>query len=351
MHILIPILGFAPQGGYRVLSQLANTWIRMGHDCTFLIPATSADPYFPTNAHILRFDRKGHRSDRPSDARASGMDNILSLAMGLRRVANDYDIILANHSLTAFPVRFFGGKKAKKLYYIQAYEPEYYKITETPVKHVLARLSYFLNMNQIANSDQYQGAGIRPVDVVRPGIDLSTFTFKENTNEPRPKSTITLGTIGRTEPYKGTQTAIEAYRILRRSNEHLWLNVGFGNVEPADDISITQIKSDVELAAYYRSIDVLIVSCKGQHGAPHYPLIEAMASGTPVVHTDYYPGTDENSWPADGVDAPSIANRLQALLNTPQEIRDAKIKAARRLIENELSWDAVAKKFENHFYD
>ena len=61
MKILIPLTtGFGPQGGWRVLSQLANQWILQGHSVTFLVQKSSNLPYFPTQATILWFDNKGN---------------------------------------------------------------------------------------------------------------------------------------------------------------------------------------------------------------------------------------------------------------------------------------------------
>ena len=59
MEIVIPITGFGRQGGFRVLSNLANEWIRLGHTVLFLSPRESDDPYFPTTAEIIWLDRRG----------------------------------------------------------------------------------------------------------------------------------------------------------------------------------------------------------------------------------------------------------------------------------------------------
>lgn len=348
-RILIPILGFAPQGGYRVLSELANAWIRNGHDCTFLTPATSAPPYFPTHAQILRCDRRGKFSETQSSEKPQGLDNVWSIFAGLKCIGGNYDVIFANHCLTAWSVSLAGCGNARKFYYIQAYEPDYYPLLKHPVKHLLARGSYLLGLRQVANAANYRGWGIEPEAIIPPGIDLSIFVQKQLDEDFLDKATITLGTIGRAEPYKGTATALAAYRTLRKSDQRLRMKVGFGNVAPDADIEIVPIRGDVQLAAFYRSVDVLVVSCKGQHCAPHYPLIEAMASGTPVVHTRYFPGNATNSWQADESTTESVASALQQLIQTPQSERLRRVKEARQTVERQLSWDAVAARFERLF--
>lgn len=349
MRILIPLLGFAPQGGYRVLSELANSWARIGHKCTFLVPATSRPPYFPTSAEVIRCDRRGRIITERSSLKQRGYDSLLSLWSGLGRIGHNYDIILANHCLTAWPVRWRNAGNAKKFYYIQADEPLYYSPLVHPIKHLMARMSYRFGLTQIANSAVYRRRGIKPVAVIPPGIDLSIFTPKHNLGRFASEREIVLGTIGRTEPYKGTPTVLAAFRLLSQENQHLKMNVGFGNTPPADDIVITPISGDAALAKYYRSVDVLVVACTGQYGAPHYPVIEAMASGTPVVHTGYYPGSDGNSWEAENTSVAAVAEAIRQVISSTELERHAKVASARKTVEAELTWEVVASKFIEHF--
>jgi glycosyltransferase involved in cell wall biosynthesis len=70
-----------------------------------------------------------------------------------------------------------------------------------------------------------------------------------------------------------------------------------------------------------------------------------MACGTPVVHTDYYPGTAENSWKANSPQAEDVVTALEQLLTTPHADVMQKISNARKTIEEELSWNRVAMSF------
>jgi glycosyltransferase involved in cell wall biosynthesis len=258
-------------------------------------------------------------------------------------------VILANHSHTAWPVFFANCGMAKKFYYIQAYEPDFYPIRTKFKAHILARLSYVLPLKQIANASIYKGFGMAPLDIIPPGIDISIFRKKGGFFSIANKPEIIIGTIGRSEPYKGTHTAVSAYRKLRASDPRLRLKVAFGNVAHADDIEIVAIKNDEELAEFYRSLDVLLVACSTQHGAPHYPVIEAMASGVPVVHTNYYPGDSGNSWIAKDSSTDAVADALREFLNSSElDIAD-KTERARLTIEKELGWDAVGRRFLLNF--
>jgi glycosyltransferase involved in cell wall biosynthesis len=349
MRILIPILGFGPHGGHRVLSKLASAWNSMGHECTFLAPSTTSEPYFPTNAQILRCDRHGHFMTGRTDTKATGYDNVASLFAGLNKIGRDYDVVLANHCLTAWPVRWSNTGNAKLFYYVQASERGYYPFFKHPIKHLLARGSYFLKLKQISNSAAYDDLGLRPLDTISPGIDLSVFTLKSNPGGFATKDQIVLGTIGRTEPHKGTATVLSAYRRLRHEDPRVRMNVGFGNVATDDDLTITNIENDLGLAEYYRSVDIIVVACTGQIGAPHYPLIEAMASGTPVVHTGYYPGSSTNSWPTTAQSEQAVLLALRQVIAASDEERRIKAEAARRVVVSELEWDAVSDRFISHF--
>lgn len=188
------------------------------------------------------------------------------------------------------------------------------------------------------------------MDVIPPGIDLSIFRRKDSCVKFSEKREIVLGTIGRVEPYKGTAIAVAAYRALRANDSRLKLKVALGNVETSDDIEIVDIKNDIELAEYYRSLDVLIVACYTQEGAPHYPVIEAMASGVPVVHTGYYPGSENNSWIAKQSSAAAVAEALGRFLNSSESEIVEKTDRARALAEREMEWSIVGKRFLSAFF-
>lgn len=348
MKILIPALVFGQHGGYRVLSELANAWIKMGHECTFLVPSDAGEPYFPTKAKKIYAFSDGSVLTESGGPTLRGSKRIRNLFLGLRTVGRDYDVVLANHSLTAWPVRWARCGRAKKLYYIQAYEPDYYGFFKDPKNFIASKLSYMLKLTQITNSETYTSAGIRPFDCIPPGVDISKFHPKENlTPKFANMEHITLGTVGRLEPYKGTDAALAAYRKLRKSDDRYRMSVAFGNVSPAPDINIVPISSDAALAEYYRSVDILLVTCRGQHGAPHYPLIEAMASGTPVVHTGYFPGDPNNSWQTTDTSVEAIVASVTQLVVDPNI--EARILAARMRIETELSWEATATRFIRNF--
>jgi len=54
--------------------------------------------------------------------------------------------------------------------------------------------------------------------------------------------------------------------------------------------------NDVELANYYRSVNVILALGTQQHGAHHYPVLESMAAGVSVITTGYTPADASNAW-------------------------------------------------------
>lgn len=356
MKVLIPILGFGRSGGNRVLSELANQWINCGHEVDFLVSRHSDSPYFPTTAKVIRISDFGvlvnHLDDRSAGS-LQGWRNLFALWVAISRMAGTYDVILANHSFTAWPVRFSLGSRCKKFYYIQAYEPDYYsydKKIKSRIFYWMSRLSYCLKLKQIVNSRTYAAHG--RIDVgcfVPPGVDFSKFYRKENFKNLLIADEIIVGCIGRSEPSKGIIYALHAFEELYRVNKKMRLRVAYGNLpmdwsHPACEVVIP--RDDNELADYYRSIDIIIAPGIDQHGAPHYPVMEAMACGVPVVTTGYLPADSENGWIVEPKRIDQICEAVFEIVNG-HEI-DSKLEKAGKDISI-FGWDSLAQRMMDIF--
>lgn len=353
MRILIPVLGFGRAGGYRVLSEMASAWERFGHTVDFLAPDTSGMPYFPTTARLVWTDQNGRISLENTNREFSprrGSQILLTLYRGLKNIGNEYDIVLANHSFTAWPVWLARLKNPALFYYIQAFEPEYYYLERRLLGWICSRTSYFLPLEQIANTKIYaKHLGISGKSVVPFGINLETFRPKKKLSNFTGRDQIVLGCIGRAEPAKGTKYVLEAFEKLWAGDRRFRLKVAYGNLPDGwahDAAEILVPTDDKELAAFYRSLDILITPGTVQHGAPHYPVLEAMASGIPVVHTGYIPGNQKNSWIARNKDSGSIIEQIKMIINSSDigEKLDRAITDVRA-----FSWDQVASSMINHF--
>ena len=358
MKILIPITGFGSAGGYRVLSELANHWQLAGHQVGFLVDHRSSPPYFPTSATIRWFCPKGEILDeaqKNTTSKFAPTGNALSIYLGMYRalksIAGGYDVVLANHSLTAIPIALARMGEAKKFYYIQAYEPEYYAL-EKGMKALilkwLSSLSYKLNLHQIVNAPIYIGyRGIRATEWIPPGIDELVFHRRSTPPSFKPSQSWTLGVIGRHEPTKGTRYALEAFEILAKVDPHVHLKIAFGNLPDGwhhERAEVVVPRNDGELANFYRSVDIMLAPGTVQLGACHYPVLEAMACGTPVISTGYLPADCKNSWIIPISDSASIVSAAKKIKRMPMSELSSYLDDAGLSVQP-FSWRQVSQKF------
>lgn len=356
MKILIPMLEFGKAGGYRVLSKLANQWIEFGHQVDFIVPIASIAPYFPTDANIYWFNSSG-KSCTTADLIPVKSYNFWNrwqaLHKGMKQLDTAYDVILANHSLTAYPV-YFTKIKAKKFYYIQAYEPEY-GILDGRLSHkilsLLAWNSYNLKLDKIVNSNVYKKyKNITANKVVLPGLDLSVFYPKSEVEEIKGKRIFKIGCVGRIELYKGTKYVLEAFNLLLKQRNDIELHIAFGDkqIESKEGkINVITPANDVELSNFYRSMDIIVAPGTVQMGAVHYPVIEAMACGTSIVTTSYFPANNSNAWVVPIKNSVAIAEKITEIINSP-DLKAIKIEKA--LLEiPQFDWNKVALKMNNYF--
>lgn len=360
MKILIPVLGFGRAGGYRVLSELANSWLAQGHEVDFLCPVTSQEPYFPTTARILWVNGFGHLS-KCRDSKSANLKsmqahkNLMGLYLGLCARGAQYNIILANHSLTAWPVALAACSSARKFYYVQAYEPEYYEL-ETGwrsriLRHV-SKYSYKFPLRQICNAPVYIGYNeISAKDWVPPGIDPNNFFPKKTHKSLNTSSEIIIGCIGRSEPGKGIRYVLEAFEHLWKRDPRFRLRIAYGNLPPDwqhPALEIVVPKDDRELGEYYRSLDIMIAPGTVQLGAPHYPVIEAMACSVPVVTTGYIPASEQNAWIVPICDSQAIVGAIEKIISSSPVTIDVFLKRAVTAVEC-FQWKHVSQKFLNLF--
>ena len=361
MKIYIPIFGFGKAGGFRVLSNLANQWIKLGHETYFIcIPNKNLNyiPYYPTNAIILYFNLNGelisdfNQYNNFSKSIFFRLRQMYGLIKAINRYSTNDDIILANYSLTAYSV-FFSQKNCNKFYYIQAYEPEYFdKSLKGYISALLVTLTYKLKLIRIVNSPLYLDYKfLKSNFCVFPGIDFSIFN---NNNKPpffSNKKRIIIGCIGRIEKSKGTIDVLNAYKILQTHSINCVLKIAvFGNEKLIDEdksIIKTYPQNDYELSEFYKNLDVLIAPVNLQLGAVHYPVIESMACGTAVISTGHYPANENNSWLIPINSPVEIAKRIIEIYNN-NNIAYNKSLIAFADVQN-LSWESVSNDMINIF--
>jgi glycosyltransferase involved in cell wall biosynthesis len=353
-RILIPVLGFLPSGGNRVLCRLADEWIRKGHAVDFLCESPVDEPAFSTTARVLRAEGGLPPRDKHGSYFKRGLAVlrriwVLSRAISAHR--DDYDVILANHGFTAVAC-VMGGGRSKAFYYIQAYEPELF-VRRGPsyaVGGFIVRLTYWLLRKQIVNSAHYLGhSGIRrDARVIPPGLDTVMFSPKADPGGVIDESTPRIGIIGRVEPYK-YKLLLESFVAIRRAGRPAKLVIAYDLIPPdalsgIDDCEMVAPRNDAELANFYRSCDVFLALSQFAEGA-FYPPLEALACGTCLISQRFAYITDRNAWivstPQD------VLGAYDALMASPRARRD---KADRGIADvKQLGWTGVATRFSDYF--
>lgn len=357
MKILIPVLGFGSSGGYRVLSNLANELIDLGNDVMFICPLGFKKPYFPTKAKILWADKYGILSPiektEITTPKAAAIQR--SLISAFSKIPEDsYDIIFANQSLTTLPI-WIKRLSKKTVYYVQAYEPDYYEIMggiKNKITSVFSSMSYKFNLFTIVNSPIYQNyKNLKSSRILYPGIDFDIFHPSEK--EKRKTNKIILGTIGRIEKYKGTFQIIEAFKIIHQQFPNTELHIAYGKAENfphTKGIKFLSPTNDFELAEFYRSLDLYVCAGYTQLGGFHYPVAEAMTCGTPVVTTHYYPATENNSWLiTKPKELQNLLDQMKLAIENPEMGYQKSIEALKDT--QQFDWKKVGKKLEEYLHE
>jgi len=353
MRIIIPILGkFGNSGGFRVLSKLANYWTASGNKVIFLAHVNTELPYFPTTAELLYYNKKGELVAKDNQDISMPLLRMFHLREAMKKALNKCkaDVVLANHCLTALPVKQ-SLIDAKKFYYVQAYEPEYYyrKTLKDFIFKRISKNSYNLGLDIIVNADMYKNyANLQSSKVVYPGIDLEVFHPAPTKKSKNQK--IIIGTIGRLEEYKGTSYVIEAFQLLRKElGNHVELHVAFGEeaMENTEGVKVFYPNGDNNLADYYRSLDVYVCAGTVQLEAIHYPVLESMACGVPLITTGYYPSNEDNSWKINIKNSQDIVAKLKDLMNNPLLAKKKKNNAVQSI--EEFAWTKIAIKMLSYF--
>lgn len=347
MKIMIPIFNFGKAGGLRVLSELANNWCAMGHEVFFLVHEQGDQPYFPTSANIIWINSWGKQVEKNRDLNSgkklNGLKILIALTLGLLRYGYQQDILLANYSFTAFPVAITNKKKCK-FYYIQAYEPEFYKENtglKSMISRTLSKFSYRMGLNNIVNADIYRNyKEIKSDTVIPPGLDLGIYYPKVLSREKNKE--FVIGCIGRKEEWKGSDDVGAAIKILHNQGYNIKFRVAF-NPTKYKNHELVHPDGDKNLADFYRGLDILVAPGQIQLGAVHYPVIEAMACNVPVITTGYYPANDENSFIVPIRDPERIAETIKMIIGNYEM---ALLKADKALEDIEVfAWETVSAKF------
>jgi phosphatidylinositol alpha-mannosyltransferase len=197
-------------------------------------------------------------------------------------------------------------------------------------------------------------------EIIPNGVDMSRFTpvVKRPARFPAGEGPVVLF-VGRNEPRKGIDVLLEAFgEVARNVPGSVLVVVGSGfdeekvkrglAPEARNRVTVVGFVSNDELPSYYASADVFCAPARGGESFG-LVLIEALASGTPVVAADIpgYSGVLEQT--GGGLlfktgDAAGLARALSALLG--DEARRSELARVGLERVRKFSWERLAERLE-----
>lgn len=281
------VLPFAAlSGGVRVIATYARVLSEMGHEVHVVSAARSRrrelrNLWYRLTGRKYKAKYKQHsplfaplgdrhifyNPDRPFDP----------------AVVPDGDAVFATWWRTTDKVMALPAAKGRKFYMLQDYEAFAFQ----PVDEVAA--TYQLPMHKIAVSGYIRDEiiarhGPLEIEVVNNAVDLGQFAAP-----PRQKSSgLTVGFLYNTHPRKRIDIAIEALKRARAQYPDLKVIV-FGGLPPSikvplpDWFQFHQAPPQDKIPKLYQACDLWLFP--SEHEGFGLPLLEAMASRTPVLAT------------------------------------------------------------------
>ncbi len=187
-------------------------------------------------------------------------------------------------------------------------------------------------------------AGVAPAKLVQLPLGVDTERFRPG---PRREGPPRILCVGRLELLKGVQYLLQAFSQLRRPEAELWF---VGPVLPEVQLLLQRythprirVVGEVgheQLPAYYRDADVLVFP--SINDAFGLVILEAMASGLPVITTEHSAGRDliedrRHGFVVPIRDAEALADRLRYLFDH-RDAAQAMGSAGRDRAQREFTW-------------
>jgi len=278
MKFFIPMLSLGPQGGNRVLIELANALVVKGHEVIILTTKMHMHCIYPIHdkINIIFVGGKSKFS--------------YLLVLFLTAFVHDYDVIFANHFSTYIPSFLSKLIFKKKLYYlVQDLEYNFHHGISRYIARYLCRMSY--NERNLISANDYLTSklislGYAPSLTINVGVSESFFSSK-NDSSKKIKS-YDLVHFARHQPHKRLDLFLEMATILNGMDKNLKF-IALSN----DDIAIAKLedfshlitvvkpKNDQELIEYIDQSKIYFL-CSDHEGFSLPPL-ECMARGKPLA--------------------------------------------------------------------
>jgi GT2 family glycosyltransferase/glycosyltransferase involved in cell wall biosynthesis len=310
-------------GGHRVVFEHLNGLAERGHECA-LYTLDEGPGWFDLNVPVHSFDDYDELTEAlaPLDA-----------------------IKVATWWNTAAPVWNASVRRGIPVYFVQDIETSYYPHHPHVHPHVLAT---YRQEFRFLTTSQWVGDRLRELGVdaraIPPGVNLDTF--HDLGGERRDD---VLLTVGRTLPLKNLDLTLEAWGSMPNGRPELWM---FG-VEPElgerPGARYFERPSDSQVNELLNQATALVQTSR--HEGFCLPLLEAMATGAPVICTD---ADGNRDFCRDGEnclmvpDEPAAVRTAIARLLGDGDLRARLSEAGKRTAER-YAWPALIDELERFF--
>jgi glycosyltransferase involved in cell wall biosynthesis len=306
LRVAFLLYGVPQNGGTKVIFHVAEHLRNAGHEVSIYVPEPRRELPFPSNCEV-------HFA-------GANYPNAIGRVRWLSQVRIDADVAVATFHPTALALHLNQSPIERKLYYVQAYEPEFYSdsflhfVRRWPMM-LMAGASYLLPLEKMVNCEGSRkglawGDRAKCVELP-PGIDTAIYRPRHRRND-----VLTIGHISRKEWWKGSDYFFQAMKMLRARGERFQVRVAYDLWPDTHQVEYEAVRprTEAELAEYYASVDV-VVSTVSQKGFG-YPPLEAMACGAVCVSTpmDFgRPGLDH---------VPIIANSAKSIVSAIESLKE-----------------------------
>jgi len=184
--------------------------------------------------------------------------------------------------------------------------------------------------------------------VIPNGVDINRFhphprEREEKENNKKEKG-VCIGYLGRLSPEKNVINMIKAVRALESDNICLKI-AGTGplydKIKKMEDERIKVLGYVEDAPSFYRSVDVFLLPSKLE--AQPIALLEAMASGLPIIATDV--GDNKYFVQENGIICGTTAKEIGAAIKEmlSEDLEKMGLES-RRIVERDYTWDKIAER-------
>jgi glycosyltransferase involved in cell wall biosynthesis len=333
-EVAIPLSGFNPSGGVRILIHLANALAARDVTVAVSVPERAASPPIPLHPGVTLLVRRS----------GGGFRARLAFLTGLSRA----DVQVASGYQTPLLIvlgALLQRAKPRLVYLIQGDEPAShirYGARPAWVKAVLravAQAGYRVPATRIAVS-RFVARRVgehRVRRVIAPGIEAAFL--RPIVPRPSRDAVVRVGVLSHPAPVKGTDVALDAFAQLRDDTRLGFVVFDGAHATPApafverfSAFAAGELAGDID--AFYSYCDVFVFPSRVEGFG--LPPLEAMARGAAVVVSDCggvreYAEPERNCLVVPPGDAPAIAAAIRRLADP--ELRARLARAGRETAE------------------